>query len=56
LLHVSLADGDLHAHCPAVFMNLQRYGSVPDHLYTLFQRPDDPASPVLLTKNGPLAT
>ena len=52
---LSLEGGDFHAHLPAVKMNQQRCCNLlSEHLGTLTQRPVHPASPVLLTKNGPL--
>jgi hypothetical protein len=53
----SLADFDFHDHRPAVWINQHLFDYLMSvHSGTLTPRSVHPASPVLLTKNGPLET
>ena len=53
----SLADSDFHGHRPAVWINQHLlWGLMSVDLGALTLRSVHPASPVLLTKNGPLGT
>ena len=53
----SLADSDFHGHRPAVRINQHLFDYLMSvHSGTLTPRSVHPASPVLLTKNGPLET
>ena len=53
----SLAGSDFHGHRPAVWINQHLFDYLMSvHSGTLTSRSVHPASPVLLTKNGPLET